>query len=164
MKDLIKVPVVVQAGKPDEDSKVFLRVVSASKTEIEHNNHLRKTREELVREGYIEPILLTDQRFLRVAAKTFLEEDSSGVSMPFQLDSMLKHSNPICGTISIRSTGISISITGYSDYYSIDGVHPGIVSLNNNDGIPHLVAYGDINKEEPTVDEHLINAAESCRA
>ena len=34
MKDLIKVPVVVQAGKPDEDSKVFLRVVSASKTEI----------------------------------------------------------------------------------------------------------------------------------
>lgn len=66
--------------------------------------------------------------------------------------------------MSVKQNGLALTVQfkGYGDCSSADG-HGSPILIENRDGKPFLVVWGDINREEPTHVIDLSGAAENLR-
>lgn len=68
----------------------------------------------------------------------------------------------LTASLAFTSRGISISFDGYGDAVSMD--NEGMpMWIENREGVPYVVVWGDIRREEPTAVFGLEGAAESRR-
>jgi hypothetical protein len=75
------------------------------------------------------------------------------------LGDVYENRKSITGYISILSHQINVGFEGYGDCGSKKGYGFPIL-IENQNGIPHVVIYGDINQESPTHVISLENAAD----
>jgi hypothetical protein len=81
--------------------------------------------------------------------------------VPVQINGQ-DHPAPLKVTVVVSDTGVALRFAGYGDHTTERG-YGEPVFVENRQGVPHVLVWGDINREEPTAHLSLEGARESRR-